>query len=215
MCATTGLRHGGHSTGVDGQPFAPLDDREVSAEISAWWAASDGVMKITGRRARNLNPLVVPESGERALRFAWWWIWPSSSGPAKFSAFNARADKLTGKAWASPFQRRAIIPASWYLEKGVRFSHPSDHTFGIAAITSTVQETEDDELLTYAMVTRDAVGQAANTWHRMPLVLPPTRFDAWLDPDNAGTAEFARTAVEWSESISQEMTPEADPNRLF
>lgn len=207
MCASTGLRHGGFSIGVDGQVFDPLDEREVAAEIAAWWDEQRGQMKITGRIARNLNPLIVSAGSSRALRFAWWWLWPTGDGPAKFSAFNARNDKLTGRAWSKPFQHRALIPASWYVEKGVRFEHQSGETFGIAAITSSVIEPDGTELLTYAMVTREAAGEASDTWHRMPLALPPERHGEWLDPHRTGDAEFASEVTAWSEQISREMRP--------
>lgn len=40
------------------------------------------------------------------------------------------------------------------------------------------------------MVTRDAVGEAADTWHRMPLILPREMHDEWLDLDRAGDDEL-------------------------
>lgn len=215
MCASTGIRHGGYGIGVDGTPFDPLDEREVEAEIAAWWEASNGQMKITGRNARNLNPIIRAAAGARELTFAWWWIWPNAGGPARFSAFNARDDKLTGRAWSTPFQHRALIPATWYVEKGVRFEHPSGNTFGIAAITSTVEQPDGSELVTYAMVTREAVGVAANTWNRMPLVLPPDRHDDWLDGQVPGTPELARAASDWSDDISHALVSVSTPDMLF
>src|SRR5690606_12703333 len=144
---------------------------------------------------RNLNPIVRASAHGLDLAFAWWWLWPNNNGPAAFSAFNARDDKLTGRAWSRPFQRRALIPASWYVEKGVRFEHPSGGTFGIAAITNTVTEADGTELVTYAMVTREAVGRASQTWNRMPLILPPERHDEWLDADRKGDNTLAFDAV--------------------
>lgn len=208
MCASTGIRHGGFGIGIDGKPFAPLDEREVANEIAAWWEDNDGRMKITGKNARNLNPIVRAAEGRRDLAFAWWWIWPNNTGPAKFSAFNARDDNLTGRAWSRPFQHRALIPASWYVEKGVRFEHPTGNTFGIAAVTTTVKEADGSDLVTYSMVTREAVGDAADIWNRMPLILPPDRHDDWLDPSRRGDLELAHDAVAWSEEISLAMTPD-------
>lgn len=206
MCATTGLRYGGAALDIEGNPFAPLDEREVSQEIAEWAAGSNGVMKITGKNARNMNPIILSVGGAPGLRFAWWWIWPSASGPAKYSAFNARSDNLTGRAWSQPFQRRAIVPATWYVEKGVDFAHPSGGVFGIAAITNTVREEDGSELTTYALVTRDAVGEAAGVHDRMPLVLPPDRHELWLDPERPGDGHLADAAVSWSEEVSRTMT---------
>ena len=222
MCASTGLKHGGNSIGVDGEPFSPLDERETAAEVAAWWEQQNGQMKITGNRARNLNPIIRSRRSEsdshgghgegsaRELVFAWWWIWRSGSGPVKFSAFNSRSDRLT-QSWSREFQHRAIIPASWYVEKGVRFEHSTGETFGIAALTSTVTEPDGNELVTYSLVTRDAVGEAAEVHDRMPLVLPPEQHDAWLDNTRIGDQRLAEAAVSWSGEISLAM--QASPQR--
>lgn len=215
MCASTGLRHGGFGIGIDGKPFAPLDEREVAEEVASWWASNSGQMKITGKNARNLNSLIRVASDGRELAFAWWWIWPTDAGPAKYSAFNARDDNLTGPAWSKPFQHRALIPANWYIEKGVRFAHPTGETFGIAAITNTVKDADGNDLVTYSMVTREAVGEAAATWNRMPLVLPPETHDIWLDPEQAGTREFATDAVAWSAEVSRNLIRVSDTSMLF
>lgn len=215
MCASTGLKHGGFGVGIDGKPFSPLDEREIAEEISTWWDSNNGQMKITGKNARNLNPIIRAASGGRELTFAWWWIWPTSAGPAKYSAFNARDDNLTGRAWSKPFQHRALIPASWYVEKGVRFAHPTGETLGIAAITNTVTDVDGSDLVTYSMVTREAVGEASGTWNRMPLVLPPDAHDAWLDPERAGTREFADESVARSEELSRSLISVSDTDMLF
>src|SRR5690606_18871071 len=151
----------------------------------------------------NLNPIVRAGDGARALDLAWWWIWPDGGGPAKFSAYNARSDRLTGPGWSRAFQQRAIVPASWFDEKGRRFDYAGGGTLGIAAITTTVRLPEGSALISYALVTRDAAGEVANIHHRMPLVLPPDRHDAWLDPERPGTPELARAAVAWSDGLSR------------
>lgn len=206
MCASTGLRHGGIAIGIDGQPFTPLDDRPIAAEISKWWDRHNGHMSITGSRARNLNPIIMQHDSERSLEFAWWWIWLDPSGPVKFSAFNARDDKLM-RSWRRPFQQRALVPASWWVEKGVIFEHVSHETMGLAAIANTVQFDDGSALTSYALVTRDAVGEARTANDRMPLVLPPVRHDEWLDPGRPGDAGLAEQLTAWSEEVSLEMVP--------
>lgn len=238
MCASTGLRHGGSAIGIDGQPFTPLDGREETLELAGWWDSQHGNAKITGKNARNLNPIIravlnaggadgadgasvgaegpgadlAPTPLARELQFAWWWIWKNSSGPAKFSAFNSRSDRLL-QSWSSEFQQRALIPASWYVEKGVRFEYPTGGTFGIAAITSTVQDADGADLVTYSLVTRNAVGEAAGVHDRMPLVIPPEMHDEWLDPARPGDRDLVLAATAWSEDLSHAMTAvkPADP----
>ena len=182
-----------------------MTERGDLTVLSEWIEARDGKAAITGKNARNLNPVVHEFGGERALELGWWWLWLDGSGPVKFSAFNSRDDKLL-RSWKRPFQRRGLLPASWYVEKKVRFGLPDGSTFGIAAVTSTVTTETGDTLLTYSMVTRDAVGEAAGTHPRMPLVIPEELTDEWLDTDRPGDAELIDDVVLASDEISRAMT---------
>lgn len=138
------------------------------------------------------------------MRFAWWWLWLDGSGPARFDAFNARDDKLL-RSWRKYLNgTRAIVPATWYVEKGRRFELPDNETFGIAAISHTVvEESTGEELMTYALVTRAAVDEAATVHPRMPLLLPQDEHDHWLDPNVAGDAELVENAVLASEEMAR------------
>lgn len=214
MCASYGL--GGGPYDRDGASFGldPLDTREGRAALDKWMADREGRAAITGKNARNFNPLIMAPAGERELQFGWWWLWLSGVGPARFDAFNSRDDKLM-RSWRTPFQHRALLPASWYVEKKVRFTLPGEPVFAIAAITSTViEEATGEPLLTYSMVTRDAVGEAKGTHPRMPLVLPPEMHDEWLDPERPGDAELVGEIQHASEEISAAMTAGAD-SKLF
>ncbi|MGV0870535.1 SOS response-associated peptidase family protein [Corynebacterium kalidii] len=88
--------------------------------------------------------------------------------------------------------------------KGRRFAQPSGEAFGIASITTTAHR-GDDEMLTYALVTRDAVADAATVHPRMPLVLPAELHDDWLDPTLAGDGDLLAEALAASEELSRSM----------
>lgn len=207
MCASTGLGGGdGRALPYD---LPPMSDPENQLLIREWIREQGGNAKITGRLALNLNPIIRSGTdGERELLLAWWWLWLDGTGPVKFSAFNSRDDKLM-RSWKRPFQTRALIPATWYIEKKGRFHLPGDEVFGIAAVTNTVTREDGTELTTYSMVTRDAVGEAANFWHRMPLVLPREMHDEWLNPARVGDAKLVAEAQLASEELSRTLT--ADP----
>ncbi|MGP9624289.1 SOS response-associated peptidase family protein [Corynebacterium sp. AOP34-AQ2-28] len=154
----------------------------------------------------NLNPLITADrEGGRQMNLAWWWIHVGNE-PAKFSAFNARDDKLlSSRVWKTPFrEHRALAPATWYIEKGRRFALPSGEAFGIASITTTAHR-GDEQMLTYALVTRDAVADAASVHPRMPLVLPAELHDDWLDPELAGDGDLLAEALSASEELSRSM----------
>ncbi|QIK64134.1 SOS response-associated peptidase [Leucobacter viscericola] len=205
MCASYGLSGSGERIELpDG--LEPLSEKDSQALLSEWMEQRSGSAKITGKNAVNLNPIIrANESGERELLMAWWWIWLDSSGPVKFSAFNSRDDKLL-RSWKRPFQHRAILPASWYVEKGGKFHLPEHEPFGIAALTNTVTREDGTELVTYSMVTRDSVGEAADYWPRMPLVLPQDLYSDWLDPKRPGDESLVSEVQHGSDEISRTLT---------
>ena len=210
MCASYGL--GGYLADADTQTgLDPLDERESRSRLHEWWSGLDGKAAITGRIARNFNPVISAADGERELMFGWWWLWLDGSGPAAFDAFNSRDDRLT-RSWHGPFQHRALLPASWYVEKGRTFRLPGEPVFAIAAITSTVLEAATGkELLTYSMVTRGAVGEAVKAHSRMPLVLPAALHDEWLDPHRVGDARLVDQMIRDSEELCQSLTADPEP----
>lgn len=206
MCAQYGLGGGPYVEPPD-TPIPPLDERESAERVAEWAAQRDGTARITGKHARNLNPLIREVDGQRRLDLAWWWLWRGDA-PARFSAFNSRDDALL-RSWRTPFQHRALVPASWYLEKGVRLDL-GGAMFGIAAITSASHDANGEEILSYSLVTRRAVGPALDAHSgdgepRMPLILPAEMHDDWLDPERPGDRELIDRAVLASAGISQDL----------
>lgn len=202
MCASYGLGGGRPGSRLP-DDLEPLSEPASGRVLAAWMRESDGRAMITGRKARNLNPLIMANrGGVRRLELGWWWLWLDGAGPARFSAFNSRDDRLM-RTWRGPFQHRALLPAAWYVEKKTRFELPGGDTFAIAAVTSTViDDSNGHQMLSYSMVTRAAVGEAAETWPRMPLVLPSDMHDEWLSPDRPGNAELVAKVQLASTEIS-------------
>ncbi|MCJ7858954.1 SOS response-associated peptidase family protein [Corynebacterium kalidii] len=183
-----------------------MDERENRLLLEQWIERRGGNAKITGKKALNLNPLITAdESGHRELHLAWWWVHVGNE-PATFSAFNARDDKLlSSRVWKTPFrEHRALAPATWYVEKGKKFALPGGEAFGIASITTTAYR-GDEKMLTYALVTRDAVEAAATVHPRMPLVLPAKLHDDWLDTELTGDGDLLAEALTASEELSRSM----------
>ncbi len=214
MCATYGLEP------ADEYQLACLNaaiaDAKSQEALERWQAQRHGTAKITGAKAVNLNPLVTATASKPAdddsrslsyqFHLAWWWLHLGGE-PAPFSAFNARDDKLlSSRAWRGPFRNhRAIAPASWYIEKGRRFALPSGEDFGIATITAPSAAPDGSEMLSYALVTRDAVAEAASVHPRMPLILPQELHEDWLDPSLAGDGDLLAEALTASEQLSHEI----------
>lgn len=223
MCSRYGIdgsaereARGGRESRVSFAPIPPLEQPRYAAALEGWRRENPQGARITGRHARNLNPIIHALHGERELTPAWWWLHVGGA-PAEYSAFNSRDDKLL-RSWRLPFQRRALLPASWYVEKRRVFELPDGELFAIAAITSPVpgaapRGAVEAPLLSYSMVTRSALAAAATAHHRMPLLLPREFHDEWLDPRRPGDAELVGRALAASDELSRsvvEATAEAD-----
>jgi putative SOS response-associated peptidase YedK len=116
---------------------------------------------------------------------------------------NARVETLAGKpSWGGPFRRkRAVIPAAGYYEWAPRqrdatvrkqpyYLHPTDPSgvLSFAGLYELWRDPSKDKsdptrwLWTAVIITTDATGPAGDVHDRTPLILPPDRVDAWLDP---------------------------------
>lgn len=190
--------------------FASIEDSlatDSSAQddelVLAWARDQQGLAKPTGKHARNLNPIIHEGAGARRVDLAWWWLHIDSE-PAPYSAFNSRDDKLL-LSWREPFQRRALIPANWYAEKRRDFGLPDGELFTLAAIVTPVAQLGGGRMLSYSMVTREAIGEAASVHHRMPLVVPQGMQDEWLAPSRIGDASLVRDALLASDDVSRRL----------
>jgi putative SOS response-associated peptidase YedK len=112
---------------------------------------------------------------------------PGPDGAARM--INARAETVArSSAFARSFaQRRCLVPADGWYEwvrspDGRRtqpyyMTRPEGLVFG--GIWS-VWSSPDRRLVTFSVVTLAARGHLAEVHHRMPLVLPPQRWEEWL-----------------------------------
>jgi putative SOS response-associated peptidase YedK len=134
---------------------------------------------------------------EPVLSVARWGLVPAWSQDAAGAArmINARAETVAqSRAFARSFaQRRCLVPADgWYewrrlagsAKQPYFMTHPQSLVFG--GIWST-WGTGSERLLTFSILTLPAEGELALVHDRMPLVLEPSRWLAWLrGPDPAG-----------------------------
>lgn len=137
---------------------------------------------------------------ERQLRLLEWGLVPSWAKPPLRPVINARAETLTTKPSfrAAAAKRRCLVPANGYFEwqavAGTRGKQPwflsqgdGDPVMAFAGIYEAWRDAAggDDApwLLTCAIVTRFAPDALGEIHDRMPVVVPPGSWDAWLDPD--------------------------------
>lgn len=133
-------------------------------------------------------PIVIHDGGARVVG-AQWGLLPAWADPAKIKPqINARSEGIAEKPmFRSAFKaRRCIIPAEGYYEwkaagttkRPYYFRLKTGEPFGFAGLW----ETGRDGLRNFAIITTDANDRAAQFHHRMPCILYPRDFMAWIDP---------------------------------
>jgi putative SOS response-associated peptidase YedK len=140
-------------------------------------------------------------AGGRVLSVARWGLVPPWATDRRIGVrmINARAETVaTAKAFAKPFAtRRCLVPATgWYefaaapaaapakVRKQPYFMTPlDDRPVVFAGLWSVWRDGTDTRLLTCSIITTDAIGDLTAVHDRMPLILSPGRWEAWLTAD--------------------------------
>lgn len=156
----------------------------------------------TGRfiRATNLVSMVLQQDDQRRVQDAIWWLLlePTEQGfkPGPYTSFNTRSDKLhvRGSAGFQAYrQQRCIIPASGFGEtetlQGV--SRYTDfigkRALAFAGLYRTWLNKNTGELTYSCSIITLAPHPKLMPYHSkaMPMMLPPSAFDAWLGPHSS------------------------------
>jgi putative SOS response-associated peptidase YedK len=143
-----------------------------------------------------LVPAVRQEDGKRRLVTLRWGLIPSWAKDAKigYRLINARADTVAAKpSFRSAFKRRrCLVPADGFYEwkrsgtlKQPFFIHRKDEEpFAFAGLWEGWENPEDDkEVQSCSLITTEANELMAPIHDRMPVILPVSAYDRWLDPD--------------------------------
>jgi putative SOS response-associated peptidase YedK len=128
-----------------------------------------------------------------------WGLWPSwVKDPNDFPLLiNARADGVATKnSFRNAFRRRrCLIPASGFYEWQARGKGPKQpfwiappatrntRLIAFAGVWETWLGADGSEVDTAAIITTDANSTLAPIHHRMPALIKPAEFDAWLSAD--------------------------------
>ena len=146
--------------------------------------------------------LLLGETGALELVGARWGLipfWWKEAKPPRLT-FNARSEEAATKPmWRHPAAKsRCLVPAAgWYEWKEVErvdpstgevkkakqpyFIHRQDGQLIAFAGLMSRRTVDDNSEFTCAILTRDAVGPAAEVHTRMPIALPKETEGAWLD----------------------------------
>lgn len=133
------------------------------------------------------------QTGERVVHLLRWGLVPSWSRDESITTklINARGETLAEKASfrAAYKSRRCIVPASGFYEwkregkeKQPYYIHPADgQLFGFAGLWERWSPADGGESVdTFAVVTTDANAIMRPLHDRMPVILAPSDYAAWL-----------------------------------
>jgi putative SOS response-associated peptidase YedK len=121
------------------------------------------------------------------------WARNTAAGKRMAPLINARGETVSDKpSFRSAFQhRRCLMPASgfyeWQKTTGAtkqpwHIHRPDDALMAFAAIWEQRQDDDGSVIESCAIITTEANSLMAPIHHRMPVVLEPPDFAAWLDP---------------------------------
>jgi putative SOS response-associated peptidase YedK len=170
---------------ADGQPALPADYNV---------APTKDVYVVRHKKERDAEGRPTGE-GHRELRAVRWGLVPSWAKDASIGnrMLNARVESLTEKPAfrTAARSRRCLVPADGWYEWAKRLDSPGKQPYFVTPQDGSelafaglweVWGRGEDRLYTCTVVTASAVGALTEIHERMPLVLPPDRWAAWLDP---------------------------------
>jgi putative SOS response-associated peptidase YedK len=141
----------------------------------------------------------------RAIEHVRWGLVPGWADDPKigYKMINARSETAAEKPGfrGAMKYRRCIVPASGFYEwKKINSKSKQPHhiavqgadVFGLAGLWELWQDPAGNELETCAILTCRPNEMMADLHDRMPVILDPNRFDAWLDTDQQDAAKAAR-----------------------
>jgi putative SOS response-associated peptidase YedK len=149
--------------------------------------------------ASDVLVVLAGDDGARQLRELRWGLVPRWAKDRKIGnrMINLRAETVREKkSWQTALaHRRCIIPADGFYEwqdmgKGRRkqpffIAARDGQPLALAGLWADWHDPDSGEQLwTCTILTTSANELMGSVHHRMPVILPPEAWDAWLDPDN-------------------------------
>lgn len=200
----------------------------IGARNSGRWIQSFNVAPTT-----QVPMLRLDEQGELELVSArwglipFWWKQPKPPG----LTFNARSEEAASKPmWRQSLRtHRCLMPAlGWYewnerqqvrSRTGRKVNQPDYHhavdngMLAIAGLWSTWTGPDGQDVLSCALLTKDAAGPVADIHHRMPVILRPEQFALWLSPSTSSEQVHGAIALSREDFAAHPVTTDVGNNR--
>lgn len=168
------------------------------------------------------QPIAIIEhhQGSRRLRFVRWGLipsWVKDPSDLKSDLINARAEGIGDKpSFRAAFrQRRCLVPADGFYEwqaRGKAGKQPylirrSDgQPLALAGLCEHWQDAHGNEIDSATIITTSANSLLRPIHERMPVILPPAAWAAWLGEAEAGAEDLAEL-LKPCDLLALELTP--------
>ena len=148
-----------------------------------------------------------PESGERRLDLLIWGFLPTCTKDAKARRpINARGETVaTAPMWRDAYaRRRCLVPADafyeWRATEGGKqpyaIARQDGEPMAFAGLWDGWRGPDGEVVRSFAIVTTAANATMASVHDRMPVILKPADWPAWLDEAAGDPAALLRPAVD-------------------
>ena len=137
---------------------------------------------------------VIANNGQNKVEFFQWGLIPSWAKDPKIGnrMINARSETLAEKpSFRNAYKRRRCLVLSdgfyeWQKANGAKtpiFIHlASGQPFAFAGLRESWHSPDDSTILSCTIITTEPNELLAEIHNRMPVILPPAAYEAWLDP---------------------------------
>ncbi|WP_158892469.1 SOS response-associated peptidase [Amycolatopsis anabasis] len=170
-------------------------------------APTKNVLTVVQRHPRDADGNVLnDEPAVRSLRLMRWGLVPfwAKDPSVGNRMINTRSETAKEKpAFRKALARhRCLVPADGWFEwrrdgkkkDAFYMTGPDDASLAFAGIWESWRDPKADAdaqpLITFSVLTTDAVGQLTDVHHRMPLLMPRDSWATWLDPDREDVTEL-------------------------
>jgi len=192
MCGRYAASRSPDDLAIEFEAVKAEGQKALSADYNV--APTKDVYVVRQKKERDAEGALTGAS-HRELRTVRWGLVPSWAKDVSVGnrLLNARVESLTDKpAFRTAARtRRCLVPADGWFEWAKRLDSPTKQPYYMTPEDGSVLAFAglwevwgrgEDRLYTCTVVTQPAVGALTEIHDRMPLVLPPDRWAAWIDP---------------------------------
>lgn len=140
-----------------------------------------------------------------------WGLIPHWAKDSKVAMANARAETILEKPWFKEafLSYRVLVPVScfyeWSTSKTPHFIQvKGKKVFALAGIASIwkPKDGKGESIKTVCLITTDANKDMKKVHHRMPVIINPKDYHAWIDPKNNDEKKLLKLLIPYKKELT-------------